>query len=135
MTAAKADAQQAVDGLQDGPVKTGFSERLDKLDGIKVPAVTDANDDGVADDKAAEVEAKVAAAESAEKAAEDELVKVNQDGVVGKAEAERLTELNAAVTAAKADAPSRRWMVCRMVRSRRASVSVWINWTGSRYRR
>ncbi len=51
-----------------------------------------------------EVEAKVAAAESAEKAAEDELVKVNQDGVVGKAEAERLTELNAAVTAAKADA-------------------------------
>ncbi|QMX02858.1 hypothetical protein G4272_24290 (plasmid) [Escherichia coli] len=54
--------------------------------------------------KAAEVEAKVAAAESAEKAAEDELVKVNQDGVVGKAEAERLTELNAAVTAAKADA-------------------------------
>ncbi|MBS8530744.1 hypothetical protein KER12_24170 [Escherichia coli] len=104
VTAAKADAQQAVDGLQDGPVKTGFSERLDKLDGIKVPAVTDANDDGVADDKAAEVEAKVAAAESAEKAAEDELVKVNQDGVVGKAEAERLTELNAAVTAAKADA-------------------------------
>ncbi|MCW7008133.1 hypothetical protein NYV40_25740 [Escherichia coli] len=78
VTAAKADAQQAVDGLQDGPVKTGFSERLDKLDGIKVPAVTDANDDGVADDKAAEVEAKVAAAESAEKAAEDELVKVNR---------------------------------------------------------
>ncbi|UGE64553.1 hypothetical protein LQR18_25895 (plasmid) [Escherichia coli] len=37
----------------------------------------------------------MAAAESAEKAAEDELVKVNQDGVVGKAEAERLTELNA----------------------------------------
>ncbi|MEF5660201.1 GA-like domain-containing protein [Escherichia coli] len=104
VTAAKADAQQAVDGLQDGPVKTGFSERLDKLDGITVPAVTDANDDGVADDKAAEVEAKVAAAESAEKAAEDELVKVNQDGVVGKAEAERLTELNDAVTAAKADA-------------------------------
>ncbi|HAV7423082.1 hypothetical protein OYT73_16275 [Escherichia coli] len=53
VTAAKADAQQAVDGLQDGPVKTGFSERLDKLDGITVPAVTDANDDGVADDKAA----------------------------------------------------------------------------------
>ncbi|ENC2590242.1 TPA: hypothetical protein JEY23_005335, partial [Escherichia coli] len=57
VTAAKADAQQAVDGLQDGPAKTGFSERLDKLDGITVPAVTDANDDGVADDKAAEVEA------------------------------------------------------------------------------
>ncbi|HFS2444143.1 TPA: hypothetical protein ACHXJY_005285, partial [Escherichia coli] len=53
VTAAKADAQQAVDGLQDGPAKTGFSERLDKLDGITVPAVTDANDDGVADDKAA----------------------------------------------------------------------------------
>ncbi|XSW34106.1 GA-like domain-containing protein (plasmid) [Escherichia coli] len=90
----------------------------------------------MADDKAAEVEAKVAAAESAEKAAEDELVKVNQDGVVGKAEAERLTELNDAVTALRRKLmPSRRWMVCRMVRSRRASVSVWINWTGSRYRR
>ncbi|QMX02856.1 hypothetical protein G4272_24280 (plasmid) [Escherichia coli] len=94
---------------------------------------------------------KVAAAESAEKAAEDELVKVNQDGVVGKAEAERLTELNAAVTAAIKPMPSRRWdglqdgpvktgFSERLDKTGRdqvktASVSVWINWTGSRYRR
>ncbi|OTE33077.1 hypothetical protein AW114_24330 [Escherichia coli] len=103
LEAAKQAAQEAVNKVPDAD-KGNLQDRVDALTPAQVPDVTDANDDGVADDKAAEVEAKVAAAESAEKAAEDELVKVNQDGVVGKAEAERLTELNDAVTAAKADA-------------------------------
>ncbi|KAA2005137.1 hypothetical protein EA431_24425 [Escherichia coli] len=43
-----------MDGLQDGPVKTGFSERLDKLDGIKVPAVNDQDGNGKPDDQDAQ---------------------------------------------------------------------------------
>ena len=51
-------------------MKKGFTGRLDSVDGITVPPVTDSNNDGVADDKAAEAERLVKAAEDAEKAAE-----------------------------------------------------------------
>ena len=56
--------------------------------------MTDSNNDGVADDKAAEAERLVKAAEDAEKAAEAKLTEVKAKDVVSQADADELTRLN-----------------------------------------
>ncbi|MDK6805961.1 hypothetical protein QP339_09600, partial [Aerococcus sp. UMB7834] len=68
--AKKATAQEAVSAIPDTPegaktAKDGFQGRLNKLTGIEVPQADDANNDGVKDTDAAEVDALVKVAEQA----------------------------------------------------------------------
>ncbi|RCW16253.1 hypothetical protein CAC02_09555 [Streptococcus gallolyticus] len=104
VTAAKSAGETAVEALPDSTVKTDLSDRLDKVDGITVPEVTDSNNDGVKDSDAAAATAAVEAAEAAEKAAEDALTQANEDGIISQEEADNLSSLNDAVTAAKSAA-------------------------------
>ena len=72
--------------------------RVDRLDGITVPAVTDSNNNGIKDsdeDAIAGALEKVKAAEAAEQAAEDALAKANEDGIISQKEADDLKALNA----------------------------------------
>ncbi|WP_449465217.1 LPXTG cell wall anchor domain-containing protein, partial [Streptococcus suis] len=101
VTDAKDAAKPLVDALPAGDVKDGLNDRLDQVDGITVPAVTDANNDGVNDSDAAAATAAVEKAAAAQTAAKDALDKANEDGVISQAEADKLTELNQAVTDAK----------------------------------
>ena len=82
MTEAKDKAQSAVDELPESTGKEGFQDRLDVIDGIVVPGITDQDKDGLDDTLQAEVEDLVKAAEDAEKAAEDALVEANKDGLI-----------------------------------------------------
>ena len=100
MKALPADAKDA-----EGNTPAKLQARVDVLDGITVPAVTDANNNGIKDsDEAAIAGAleKVKAAEAAETAAEDALAKANKDGVISQQEADELKALNAKVAETKA---------------------------------
>lgn len=82
VTKAKDKAQEAVDKLPESTGKDNFQDRLDVIDGIVVPGITDQDKDGLDDTLQSEVEDLVKAAEEAEKAAEDALVEANKDGVI-----------------------------------------------------
>ncbi|SUD91833.1 Protein of avirulence locus involved in temperature-dependent protein secretion [Psychrobacter phenylpyruvicus] len=101
VTEAKDKAQAKVDELPESTGKDSFQDRLDVIDGIVVPGVTDQDKDGLDDTLQAEVEDLVKAAEEAEKAAEDALVEANKDGLITPEENQNLTDLNNAVTEAK----------------------------------
>ncbi|UZD15783.1 hypothetical protein OLL86_09855 [Gallibacterium anatis] len=101
ITKAKKDAEDALKDLPNGKDKEDLKERLDNVDNVNVPTVTDANNDGVKDSDAAAAEAAVKAAEDAEKAAEDKLAEINADKVVSQEEADALKALNDDVTAKK----------------------------------
>nr|WP_201586157.1 hypothetical protein [Psychrobacter phenylpyruvicus] len=101
MTEAKDKAQAKVDELPESTGKDSFQDRLDVIDGIVVPGITDQDKDGLDDTLQAEVEDLVKAAEEAEKAAEDALVEANKDGLITPEENQNLTDLNNAVTEAK----------------------------------
>ncbi|MCW7445080.1 hypothetical protein OHD41_12475 [Escherichia coli] len=108
VTAAKADAAKAVEGLLTGDAKDGLNGRLAKVDGIDVPAV-DENGNGKPDaEEAAEAvnaaTAKVAEAEAKEKEAEAALTQAKADNKITQQEHDDLAAKNDAVTAAKADA-------------------------------
>ncbi|MBS9246049.1 hypothetical protein KER52_24765, partial [Escherichia coli] len=108
VTAAKADAAKAVEGLPAGDAKDGLNGRLAKVDGIDVPAV-DENGNGKPDaEEAAEAvnaaTAKVAEAEAKEKEAEAALTQAKADNKITQQEHDDLAAKNDAVTAAKADA-------------------------------
>ena len=109
----KAAADEAVKALPadakdaEGNTPAKLQARVDVLDGITVPAVTDADNNGIKDsDEVAIASAleKVKAAEAAEKAAEDALAEANKDGVISQKEADNLTKLNAKVAETKAAA-------------------------------
>ncbi|PNZ80460.1 GA-like domain-containing protein, partial [Staphylococcus microti] len=86
-----------VNALPEGQ-KGDLPTELDKLTGIEVPEVNDADANGVADDVDAqrtEAEQAVEEAKAADQAAKDALAKANEDGLITpaeKAELERLQE-------------------------------------------
>ncbi|MEH8031895.1 GA-like domain-containing protein, partial [Gallibacterium anatis] len=53
ITKAKKDAEDALKDLPNGKDKDDLKERLDNVDNVNVPTVTDANNDGVKDSDAA----------------------------------------------------------------------------------
>ena len=109
----KAAADAAVKGLPEGAkdaegnTKASLQTRTDEVNPVEVPAVTDANNNGIKDsDEAAIKDAldKVKAAEDAEKAAEKALADANTDGIISQKEADNLIKLNAKVAETKAAA-------------------------------
>ncbi|MCL1624448.1 hypothetical protein M2R47_09435, partial [Moraxella sp. Tifton1] len=67
-----------------GNTKESLQDRVNKVAPVQVPAVNDANNNGVIDaneSKIAEAEALVKKAEDAKKAAEDKLNDIKKDGV------------------------------------------------------
>ncbi|WP_374757675.1 LPXTG cell wall anchor domain-containing protein [Staphylococcus sp. 17KM0847] len=103
VTAAKEAAEKALAEVPEGTEgKQDLVDRLAEVNPVAVPAVTDANDNGKADTAdLALAEEAVAKAEAAEKAAEDKLAEVNEDGVVTPAEQAEVEAENTKVTAAK----------------------------------
>ena len=109
----KAAADAAVKGLpegakdEEGNTKASLQTRTDEVNPVEVPAVTDADNNGIKDsDEAAIKDAldKVKAAEAAEKAAEKALADANADGIISQKEADNLIKLNAKVAETKAAA-------------------------------
>ena len=107
---AKKAADDAVKALPEGATdgtntKDSLQGRVNDVNPVDVPGVTDANNNGI--DDAVEVNSaleKVKAAEAAEKAAEDALVEANKDGVISQQEADELKALNAKAAETKAAA-------------------------------
>ena len=108
----KAAADAAVKALPEGTTdgtntKDSLQGRVNDVNPVAVPTVTDANNNGIKDsDEAAIKDAldKVKAAEAAEKAAEKALVDANADGIISQKEADNLIKLNAKVAETKAAA-------------------------------
>ena len=109
----KAAADAAVKGLpegakdEEGNTKASLQTRTDEVNPVEVPAVTDADNNGIKDsDEAAIKDAldKVKAAEAAEKAAEKALADANADGIISQAEADAIAALNDTVNSTKAAA-------------------------------
>ncbi|WP_241962824.1 LPXTG cell wall anchor domain-containing protein [Staphylococcus xylosus] len=102
----KAEAQGLVDVLPDG-MKNDLSTRLNNLTGIQIPAVNDADDNGVADDvdqAKAQAESKVSEAEAADQAAKTKLAEYQQDGLITTPEKSDLDSLAATAQTAKTEA-------------------------------
>ncbi|WP_438012589.1 GA-like domain-containing protein [Psychrobacter raelei] len=105
--AAKEKAVAAVDSLPAGEDKTALANRADAVEPVVVPAVNDANANGIddaADEAAAVVDAAadlVAKAEAAEDAAQAELDKANEDGLITPKEEAAIVAANDKVIAAK----------------------------------
>ena len=108
----KAAADAAVKALPEGTTdgtntKDSLQGRVNDVNPVALPTVTDANNNGIKDsDEAAIKDAldKVKAAEAAEKAAEKALVDANADGIISQKEADNLIKLNAKVAETKAAA-------------------------------
>ncbi|MCD8784892.1 GA-like domain-containing protein, partial [Staphylococcus xylosus] len=91
----KTEAQGLVDALPDG-LKNDLVTRLNNLTGIQVPAVNDADGNGIADDEdqeKAQAESKVSEAEAADQAAKTKLVEYQQDGLITASEKADLENL------------------------------------------
>ncbi|NHC05130.1 hypothetical protein G9F31_15505, partial [Acinetobacter sp. 187] len=104
--AAKATAEAAVDAIEaDFPTEAAaFDVRLDALNDISIPALSDTNDNGIPDaDELAAVEDLVAEAEAAYAAADQALTDALVGGV-SQAEVDDLTQALADAQAAKATA-------------------------------
>ena len=108
----KAAADAAVKALPEGTTdgtntKDSLQGRVNDVNPVAVPTVTDANNNGIKDsDEAAIKDAldKVKAAEAAEKAAEKALADANADGIISQAEADAIAALNDTVNSTKAAA-------------------------------
>src|SRR5690554_3532885 len=108
---AKADAQAAKDTAQSlvtalpdtaATTQTGIQDRLDGLTDITIPAVNDADADGVEDTaQVAAAEAAVADAEAAYAAADQALIDANADDLITPAEVADLEQAKADAQAAK----------------------------------
>ncbi|UBV40292.1 GA-like domain-containing protein [Staphylococcus xylosus] len=102
----KTEAQGLVDALPDG-LKNDLVTRLNNLTGIQVPAVNDADGNGIADDVdqgKAQAESKVSEAEAADQAAKTKLVEYQQDGLITASEKTDLDSLAATAQSKKAEA-------------------------------
>ena len=102
----KAEAQGLVDALPDG-LKNDLVTRLNNLTGIQVPAVNDADGNGIADDvdqAKAQAESKVSEAEAADQAAKTKLVEYQQDGLITASEKADLENLAATAQSKKTEA-------------------------------
>ena len=103
-TTAKETAQAAVDGLPATVDSTDLQTRLDALDGIEIPAVNDANSNGVddaVDTQLSDVEAAVALAEQVYGDAVESLDQAQNDGLISQIEFDTLSEDLAAAQNAK----------------------------------
>ena len=103
---AKNEAQGLVDALPDG-LKNDLVTRLNNLTGIQVPAVNDADGNGIADDvdqAKAQAESKVSEAEAVDQAAKTKLVEYQQDGLITESEKADLDSLAATAQSKKAEA-------------------------------
>ncbi|MDW8569588.1 YSIRK-type signal peptide-containing protein [Staphylococcus shinii] len=102
----KAEAQDFVDALPD-VWKGDLPTRLNKLTGIQVPAVNDADGNGIADevDQAkSQAESKVAEAEATDQAAKTKLTEYQQDGLITSTEKTNLENLQSTAQSKKAEA-------------------------------
>ncbi|WP_436938690.1 GA-like domain-containing protein [Staphylococcus xylosus] len=102
----KAEAQRLVDALPDA-LKGDMATRLNNLTGIQVPAVNDADGNGISDDidqAKAQAESKVAEAEAAAQAAKTKLVEYQEDGLITASEKADLENLAATAQSKKAEA-------------------------------
>ncbi|WP_437750677.1 GA-like domain-containing protein [Staphylococcus shinii] len=102
----KAEAQYFVDALPD-VWKGDLPTRLNKLTGIQVPAVNDADGNGIADevDQAkSQAESKVAEAEATDQAAKTKLTEYQQDGLITSTEKMDLENLQSTAQSKKAEA-------------------------------
>ncbi len=102
----KAEAQDFVDALPD-VWKGDLPTRLNKLTGIQVPAVNDADGNGIADevDQAkSQAESKVAEAEATDQAAKTKLTEYQQDGLITSTEKTDLENLQSTAQSKKAEA-------------------------------
>ncbi|PNZ81374.1 LPXTG cell wall anchor domain-containing protein, partial [Staphylococcus microti] len=102
----KATAEEKVNALPENQ-KGDLPAELDKLTGIEVPEVNDADANGVADDvdaQRAEAEKAVEEAKAADQAAKDALAKANEDGLITPAEKAELEKLQEEAQAKKATA-------------------------------
>ncbi|MCE7785275.1 GA-like domain-containing protein [Staphylococcus xylosus] len=102
----KTEAQVLVDALPDG-LKGDLATRLNNLTGIQVPALNDADGNGIADDvdqAKAQAESKVSEAEAADQAAKEKLVEYQQDGLITEPEKVDLDNLVATAQTAKTEA-------------------------------
>ncbi|OTG80460.1 hypothetical protein B9T33_08495 [Acinetobacter sp. ANC 5054] len=101
---AKDAAQDAVDALPDSADKDGLQDRIDALTDISIPAVTDADGNGIddtVDAQIADAEAAVKAAEEAYQAAEDALEEANANGLITPTEKAELEDALKAAQDAK----------------------------------
>ncbi|MDM1273097.1 GA-like domain-containing protein, partial [Acinetobacter indicus] len=96
-------AQDAVTALPESTDKDGLQDRLDALTDIEIPAVNDANENGIPDD-IQDVADLVTAAEAAYTAAEQALADALSDEAVTQDEVDALTAARDAAQEAKADA-------------------------------
>ncbi|PNZ80544.1 GA-like domain-containing protein, partial [Staphylococcus microti] len=99
----KATATDKVNALPEDQ-KGDLPAELDKLTGIEVPEVNDADANGVADDvdaQRAEAEKAVEEAKAADQAAKDALAKANEDGLITPAEKAELEKLQEEAQAKK----------------------------------
>ena len=102
----KAEAQGLVDALPDG-LKNDLVTRLNNLTGIQVPAVNDADGNGIADDvdqAKAQAESKVSEAEAADQVAKTKLTEYQQDGLITASEKADLENLAATAQSKKTEA-------------------------------
>ncbi|MCS4487359.1 GA-like domain-containing protein, partial [Staphylococcus americanisciuri] len=102
----KAEATDKVNALPEDQ-KGDLPSELDKLTGIEIPEVNDADANGVADDvdaQRAEAEKAVEEAKAADQAAKDALDKAKADGLITPAEKAELEELQKEAADKKAEA-------------------------------
>ncbi|WP_251954745.1 GA-like domain-containing protein, partial [Staphylococcus xylosus] len=102
----KTEAQGLVDALPDG-LKNDLVTRLNNLTGIQVPAVNDADGNGIADDvdqAKAQAESKVSEAEAADQAAKTKLTEYQQDGLITASEKADLDNLVTTAQSKKTEA-------------------------------
>ncbi|MCD8853136.1 GA-like domain-containing protein, partial [Staphylococcus xylosus] len=102
----KTEAQGLVDALPDG-LKNDLVTRLNNLTGIQVPAVNDADGNGIADDvdqAKAQAESKVSEAEAADQAAKTKLTEYQQDGLITASEKADLENLATTAQSKKTEA-------------------------------
>ncbi|SUO92534.1 GA-like domain-containing protein [Suttonella indologenes] len=104
---AKDKAQVAINLLANSAEKTALQERANAVETVTVPAVNDANNNGIkdADESEAEkiqtAETAVAAAEQAAKEAKDKLAEVSANNLINPDEKAAVEEANAKVAEAK----------------------------------
>ncbi|MDO5376335.1 MAG: LPXTG cell wall anchor domain-containing protein [Staphylococcus rostri] len=102
----KAAAEEKVNALPEDQ-KGDLPSELDKLTGIEIPEVNDADANGVADDvdaQRADAEKAVEEAKAADQAAKDALAKANEDGLITPAEKAELEKLQEEAQAKKDEA-------------------------------
>ena len=104
---AKAEAQKAIDALTDSAEKTALQERANAVETVTVPAVNDANNNGIKDADESEAEKiqtaqdVVLAAEQAMQEAQAMFAQINSDNLINPDEKAAVEAANAKVAEAK----------------------------------